>query len=345
MNARPGLRVVICDDSRTYSHALKRFLEHDGDIAVVAVYPTAEELLARLTTDRPDLISMDLELPGMDGVEATRRIVGGDRPVPVVVLSAHVSPGSERAAAALAAGAVDATLKGELRLTDAGGEAARAVRHRMRRLARARVRPPQPTVPRRTAPRSPRTAAPIRAIAVAASTGGPQALAVLLSALPADFATPLLVVQHMAVGFTAGLASWLDRQTALPVRLGARGTPAGPGVWFAPDEVHMTVDSRLVLGEDRQAKGRHRPSADVLFSSMASALGPAAAGVVLTGLGRDGAEGVAAMVAAGGFVIAQDEPSSVVFGMPGAAIGAGAQLALPVGEIAAALATLPVARP
>jgi two-component system chemotaxis response regulator CheB len=286
---------------------------------------------------------MDLELPGIDGVEATKRLVGGERPLPVVVLSAHVSPGSERAAAALAAGAVEAILKGEVRLTDAAGAEARAVRHRLRRLARARVRPGRPATPpaapRRT-PRSPATAARVRAIGIAASTGGPQALAKLLIALPASFPVPILVVQHMAVGFTPGLASWLDRQTALPVRLGTPGTIAGPGAWFAPDEAHMTVGPKLVLGEDRRTTGRHRPSADVLFASMANALGSAAAGVVLTGLGRDGAQGVAAIVGAGGFVIAQDEESSVVHGMPAAAADAGAQCVLPMDDIAAALQSL-----
>ncbi|MFL5844051.1 MAG: response regulator, partial [Solirubrobacteraceae bacterium] len=141
MSAGDRLRVAVCDDSRTYSWALKKFLEHDGDIEVVAVYPRAEELLSHLAVDRPDMITMDLELPGMDGVEATRQIVESARPLPVVVLSAHVSPGSEKAAAALAAGAVDAILKSTVRLIDADGAAARAVRHRLRRLARARVRP------------------------------------------------------------------------------------------------------------------------------------------------------------------------------------------------------------
>ena len=111
-------------------------------------------------------------------------------------------------------------------------------------------------------------------------------------------------------------------------------------MWFAPDGAHLTVGSGLVLGEDRTTGGRHRPSGDVLFSSMAAALGPAAAGVVLTGLGRDGADGVAALVAAGAYVIAQDEASSVVYGMPGAAVAAGAHTVLPLDEIPAALRAL-----
>lgn len=340
-------RVVICDDSRTYSYALKRFLERDGELEVVAIHPTAEELLARVSVDRPDIVTMDLELPGMDGVTATERLVGGLRPTPVVVLSAHVSPGSERAAAALAAGAVDAILKSELRLTDSGDDAAKALRQRLRRLARARVSAPRAAAGRVAARRAPAAphrralgARPTKAIGIAASTGGPQALAKVLGDLPASFPIPILVVQHISVGFTGGLTTWLDRKVALPARLAEPGRRAGPGAWFARDEAHLTIDADLVLGEDRRTPGRHRPSADVLFHSMAAALGPAGVAVVLTGLGRDGGDGAAALVQAGGFVIAQDEESSVVHGMPSAAIVAGAQSILPLEGIARALVKL-----
>ncbi|MFL5844699.1 MAG: CheB methylesterase domain-containing protein, partial [Solirubrobacteraceae bacterium] len=199
-------------------------------------------------------------------------------------------------------------------------------------------RPAQAPAPRVT--RTPRLTGPVRAIGIGASTGGPQALAVLLTALPADFPIPLLIVQHMAVGFTPGLASWLARQTALPVQVGRPGQIAGPGAWFAPDEAHMTVGPNLKLGEDRRTGGRHRPSVDVLFSSMAASLGAGAVGVVLTGLGRDGADGVAAIVERGGSVMAQDEGSSVVYGMPRAAAEAGAQFVLAMDDIPGALRAL-----
>lgn len=343
------IRVAICDDSRTYSHALKRFLERDPDLQVVGVHGSAEDLLRNLPSDRPDLVTMDLELPGLDGVQATERIMRSRTPVPVVVLSAHVSPGSARAAAALGSGAVDAVLKSELPLAEADGRNARTMRLRFKRLSRARVQTTRPDAPAPPHPRPPghsrRPKAPVRAIGIAASTGGPQALALVLGALPAGFPIPILVVQHMAVGFTAGLASWLDRQCALPVRLGTPGTEAGPGIWFAPDSAHMTIDESLRIRQDRRTvAGRHKPAADVLFRSMAGSLGSAAAAVVLTGLGRDGAAGVEALVGAGAFVIAQDEATSVVNGMPGAAVKAGANLVLPVEDMASMLQSLPAAR-
>lgn len=347
------VRVSICDDSRTYTFALKRFLEADGDLEVVGTHGDAETLIRALPRERPDLVTMDLELPGMDGVQATERILAGPHPAPVVVLSAHVSPGSERAAAALAGGAVEAILKSALPLTDVNGAAAAATRRRFRRLARAKVAPlplrparpaPAPAAPRRPAAR--RAGSPVAAIGIGASTGGPQALAAVLAALPAAFPIPVLVVQHMSAGFTAGLATWLDRITKLPVRLGEPGTPATRGVWFAPEGGHMTVDDRLVLRRGPTGRfTRHVPAADALLVSMAESWGPAAAGVVLTGLGRDGAQGVSAILAAGGRAYAQDEASSVVDGMPGAAAAAGARV-VELSEVAAVLSRLtPAAAP
>ena len=337
------VRVAVCDDSRTYTQALRRFLEQDGTMEVLATYPTAEELLAGIERERPDLVTMDLELPGLGGLEATARIMKSLHPVPVVVLSAHTSRGSERAAAALANGAVDVIAKGDLKLTDAGGEEADAVRRRMRRLARAKVRPVvrAPRPPAVDRPKTRYRGGPVRAIGVAASTGGPQALAVLLKALPASFPIPILVVQHMAPGFTDSLAAWLDRECAIDVRVAEVGRPARPGASFAGDGAHLTVDRSLILGSDtKSTPNRHRPAADVLFESLARSLGAEAVSVVLTGLGRDGATGTAAIRAAGGLTIAQDEATSVVSGMPGAAAKAGAQMILPLDEIAPALQLL-----
>lgn len=341
------LRVAVCDDSRTYAHALKRFLEHDGDLEVVGTYSSAEDLLTALPVLEADLITMDLELPGLGGLEATQRIMEGVRPVPVVVLSAHATPGSHRAAAALTGGAVDVIPKGELRLTDAGGKDATEVRRQLKRLARARVPPrparvrtPRPPVrpprPRRRVP-----GGPVRAIGIGASTGGPQALARVLTPLPRGFSIPVLVVQHMAPGFTESLAGWLDRQTKVPVAIAQPGEIAGPGVWFAGDGAHLVLDRHLRLGEDRRTvSGRHRPAVDVLFKSMAEALGGAAATVVLTGLGSDGAGGTGAVRAAGGLTIAQDAETSVVDGMPAAARDAGAEVVLGLDDIAGFLGSL-----
>jgi two-component system, chemotaxis family, protein-glutamate methylesterase/glutaminase len=181
-------------------------------------------------------------------------------------------------------------------------------------------------------------------IGICASAGGPAALEVVLAALPADLPLPVLVVQHITNGFMEGLVRRLDQVSALPVRTASDGQVAGPGVWFPPDDTHLVLDPSLRLELDAETVvGAHRPSGDVLLESMASAVGAGSVGVVLTGMGRDGAHGVEAIVRAGGSVIAQDEHSSAVFGMPRAAAEAGAQVVLPLAEIAAALSRLALA--
>ncbi len=182
-------------------------------------------------------------------------------------------------------------------------------------------------------------------IGICASTGGPRALAGVFARLPADYGVPILVVQHMTPGFTAGLVAWLDRELALPVRLASDGQQLAPGVWFAPDGAHMTLERtrRLRLDSDTAGDG-HRPSGDTLFSSLARVAGAGAVVVVLTGMGRDGAEGLAAVAAAGGRTIAQDEQSSGIYGMPRVAAERGAKTVLAPEAIGDELAKLDVVR-
>jgi two-component system chemotaxis response regulator CheB len=331
--------VAVCDDSRTFAYALRRFLERERELEVVGVYGSAEALLDALPKLRPDLVTMDLELPGMDGVTATAEIMRNE-PLPVVVVSDHAGRASERAAAALAAGAVEALHKTRFRLDEPDGALSVALRRRLLRLARVtsaaagRHDSPRP-------PRLPRTGRAASLVAVAASTGGPAALATILGALPAAYPLPVLVVQHMSTGFTEGLVAWLDKQLPLPVRLAQAGAPVARGVTLAPDGAHLVIEPSLRLGLDARMPGApHKPSADVLMRSAAAAVGPRAVGVVLTGMGRDGAEGVAAIRAAGGLTIAQDEATSVVYGMPRAAQQRGAERVLPLERIGAALSAL-----
>ncbi|MGD0377447.1 MAG: chemotaxis protein CheB [Streptosporangiaceae bacterium] len=332
------LRVLVCEDSRTYAAALRRMLEYDGDIAVDAVCATAEEAVAALPRIEPGLLTMDLELPGMDGLEAVGEIMSF-RPLPILVLSAHVGPRSDKAAAALAAGAIDALAKDDLDLRDPAGAAGAAFRQRVRALSRARVirhprarlgaRPARPARP--GALRLPRYAS---VIGVCASAGGPQMLVLLLGALPADYPIPLLIVQHMAAGFTGGLVRWLDQTVAMPVGVAEPGAQAAPGAWLAPEGAHLTLNASGRLALDRHTvAGHHRPSGDVLLSSIAAAAGQAGAAVVLSGMGTDGAAGAAAVRRRGGLVIAQDEQSSAVFGMPKAAIDLGVDAVLSPDEI------------
>lgn len=179
------------------------------------------------------------------------------------------------------------------------------------------------------------------AIGIGASVGGPSALATALAALPADFRLPMLVVQHVAPGFGEGIAAWLNRTVPPPVAIADDGMTLRPGVWMAPDSAHLRLETTMRLRFDRETDcGAHRPSLDVLLESLAKAIGQEAVGVVLTGMGRDGAAGVRAIGEAGGLTIAQDEESSAVFGMPAAAIEAGVDLVLPLDELGSKLAKL-----
>ena len=323
--------MLICEDSQTYAAGLSRVLERDPEIHVVGVCTSAEETLARLQRPgaKPHLVTMDLELPGMSGGDAIEQIMSV-QPVPILVLAGGVRSGSERALASLGAGALEVLAKDTLDLRDPGGDDARAFRKRVKLLSRIRVL----HHPRGGLNRQPQTPANVAAgrgasvIVLCASAGGPQALAAVLSGIPAGFPIPILVVQHIAKGFTAGFAEWLDDQVALPVRLARPGATAA-GVWVAPEGAHLllTAAGRLVLDDQRDA-GPHRPSADVLLHSVAAGAGTHGVAVVLTGMGRDGALGLGEVRRAGGLTLAQDEASSAVFGMPRAAAERGAELIL-----------------
>ncbi len=331
-------RVLVCEDSKTYAAALTRLLQGGSTIDVVGVCETAEEAIAALRRLKPDLVTMDIELPGMSGLEAVEHIMS-TTPLPILVLSVHVGPRSNSAAAALAAGALDALSKDSLDVTQPASAAAEAFRRRVALLSRARViRHPRGNLPRRSGALSGLRAATV--IGIAASTGGPAALTVVLEELPDSFPIPILVVQHMAAGFTEGLVHWLDGACSLPVRMARDGEPLGPGVRVAPEGAHLAlVGTRLRL-DRTTVEGHHMPSADVLFASLAEHAGVGAVGVVLTGMGRDGAKGLAAIHEAGGIAIAQDEVTSAVYGMPRAAAESAPALILPPDAIAAELSHL-----
>lgn len=336
-------RILICEDSFTYAEALRRFLERDPDLRVVGRCATGEDLLKRLPEVQPDLVTMDMGLPGISGLEAVRRVMEAD-PLPILVLSQHTPPGSELAAAALGAGALEIQRKDGLRLIGSDGATELAFRRRVKRLARARV-----AGKRRGGGGRSGVAVPhgrrASVVAIGASTGGPPALRTVLGRLPADFPIPVLVVQHIADGFTRPFARWLDESVAIPVSVPADRAPARPGVWLAPDGVHLKLDAYRRLRLDGQTPGNpHRPQVDVLLRSVAASAGPEAVALVLTGMGRDGGEGTAAVRAAGGLTVAQDEGTSAVYGMPRAATQAGAELVLPLEHIGDLLLALSAER-
>lgn len=350
MTGRRPPRVLVCDGSPRDAEVLQRALAHDDEIAVGGVFVTFDELLAALPSSGADLVVLDVERTGLEDTPAVSRAIRR-LSVPVLIMSGDTGDSAARTAAALAAGALEALARHRLRLHDPAGPDAAMLRRTARRLA-ARTTPAPPAAGRRTErlPRPPapprrRATAPHHAVVVGicASTGGPGVLEDLLGELPAAYPVPILVVQHMSVGFTGGLVTLLDSRIALPVAIACHGSGAGPGVWFAPDDAHLTLTDDMQFALDRRTiVGPHRPSGDLLLTSLAEAAGKHAVGVVLTGMGRDGARGGAAVLAAGGLLLAQRPDDAAAYGMPRAAVAAGAQ-PLTVAEIASVLRNLVIA--
>jgi two-component system, chemotaxis family, protein-glutamate methylesterase/glutaminase len=322
------LRVLICEGSRGFAVRLRRVLEHDGDISVAAVCATAKEAVDALPVVQPDVVTMDL--PGTGGLAAIEEIMS-DRPLPILAI--HADCGGETAAAALAAGALDAIGRDDLDVADPAAAAAAAFRQRVRLLSHMHViRHPRARLRSMPTPQSP--GRPASVIGMCGSTGGPYVLARLLRDLPADYAIPILVVQHISAGFTDGLARWLDQSVRLPVGIAADGAPPTAGAWIAPEGAHLKLapTGRLFL-DRRTVAGQYRPSGDVLFESIAAVTGKTGVAIVLSGMGSDGASGAAAVRRRGGLAIAQDRESSAIYGMPQAAISCGTDLVLSPGEI------------
>jgi chemotaxis response regulator CheB len=300
------------------------------------------EAIAMCARDRPDLVLMDLIMPGVDGVAATREIMRRS-PCPVLVVTASVHGNVAKVYEALGYGALDAVATPRLGLGGGLEGAAELVRKIAMVQALARERTAAPAVADAAAAHpaggaAPRLAPPL--VAIGASTGGPAALAQVLGALPRDLPAAVAVVQHVDVAFAPGLAHWLAHRCAVSVApLSAPAALRVGHVWLAAAEEHLVLRDDLRLGlvaEPREAL--HRPSIDVFFESVARRLPGRGCGVLLTGMGRDGARGLLALRRAGFHTIAQDESSSVVWGMPRAAVerGAAAEV-LPLGGIAPAI--------
>lgn len=348
-------RVLVVEDSITTRRRLVEALAADPSIEVVGEAADGRRAVELCRALRPDVISMDIVLPIMSGVDATQEIMAWN-PTPIVVVSASANRGEAfDAYDALAAGAIEVLEKPRLDETDEAWD--RSLRSTLKLVARIRPithlrarwnargdaiarpsrdaaeRPPEP----RAAPRR------LKAIAIGASTGGPSAIVRVLGELPGDCAPPILLVLHIHSGFGAGFVEWLRGQVPQPVRMATDGEPldAAGGVVVAPPGRHLRVrGGRLRLFDDAEIHSC-RPSIDALFESLAEECGAATAACLLTGMGVDGAAGLLALRNAGAPTLAQDEASSIVYGMPreAARIGA-AQRILPLSEIGPALAAL-----
>lgn len=344
--APPRTRVLVVDDSAVAREVMRAVLHREPELEV-STAPNGRVALEKLQASRFDVMLLDLEMPGMSGLELLRRVMA-DAPLPVVICTGRADPGAEAVLEALALGAVEVVYKPSLgvraMLDEAGGNVVVAVRA----AAASRVRAPTPRRPTPT-PAAPfpafsRKGVPGGLVVVGASTGGTEAIRALLVDLPRSIPAPVVVVQHMPDQFIPAFAAHLARSTLLSVTVPRNGERLLPGrVYVACGPTHLQVaragDDLIARTFEGERVSGHRPSVDVLFASAARTAGGRTAAALLTGMGEDGARGLLEIRRRGGHTIAQDEATSVVFGMPRAAVALGAAVELlPLPSIAAALA-------
>jgi len=321
------IRVLVVDDSALMRKLIPAILAREPSIEVVGTAMDGAFALKKIEELQPDVVTLDLEMPRMDGIE-TLRLIMRRAPLPVILFSTHSKEGGYATFKALALGAVDFLAKPKDaaagRLDEIAGQLIAKIKVAKR--AAGRKLPPAVIVEAPARKKGTRPALPPRrVIAIGISTGGPNALQYVLSQIPADFLSTILIVQHMPEGFTEMFAKRLDECSALEVHEARSGDLLVAGrVLICPGNRHMMVRRMprgdMVILSDGPPVNGHRPSADVLFHSVAQEFGLLAVGILMTGMGEDGAEGLGAMKAAGGMTIAQSEDSCVVSGMPRAAI-------------------------
>ena len=321
------IRILITEDSEVVATLLKTIFEAEADMRVVGWARNGREAVTLVHDLKPDIVTMDIRMPVMDGFDATLMIMSTD-PTPIVVVSSSVD---------------DEELRITFRAIDEGALAViekprglnhpdfETIRGQLVEMVRAMA---EVKVVRRRRPRPgagifqtrlPRRTGTLEVVGIACSTGGPQTLSTILGGLPVGFPLPILVVQHISAGFVGGLANWLRGQTLLDIGLAQNGQPlVGGAVYIAPDGFHLEaarIGGRLVAHlDDAPPSGGFRPSGNALFHSLARVCPTTAVGGILTGMGSDGAAGLAALHEVGGQTFTQDEESAVVYGMPGAAL-------------------------
>ncbi len=330
------IRVLIVDDSSFVRKALLRIFDAEPGIEVAGVASTGKEAIEKVLGLSPDVVTLDINMPDMDGID-TLKIIMEKRPTPVLMLSQYTKEGADHTLRALELGAMDFVDKSSTGMMDfldlareivakvttiAGSKPASRGSHSIRTL-------PCPNIRNL-----------VDVVAIGASTGGPMALQTLLSAFPREVPFAVLVVQHMPPGFTGPLARRLDTFCAIRVKEAEEGDHAVPGLCLiAPAGLHMTVRKGREFTRARLAAGPpgdvHKPSVDMLFASVAKNFGPRAIGVLLTGMGSDGARGMYQIRRSGGYTVAQDEATSAIFGMPRVAVEqGGVDKVVPLGMIA-----------
>lgn len=348
--SKARIDVLIVDDTGVTRMHLCHLLSADPQIRVIGTAADGQSALDFLRTaaQRPDVILMDIHMPRLDGFETTRRIME-THPLPIIICTATSDP-QELAIAfrTMEAGAVACIEKPSGAANRASEQQVRNLLETVRVMSEVKVVRRWPRL--RSAPvaspdgseHPPGDADGVRFVGIGASTGGPVVLQTILAGLPKDFAAPLLIVQHIARGFLPGLVEWLNQTTGLHVQIAAHGIHALPGhAYIAPDDLHLGAapGGRIVLAH-AEPEGGLRPAVSYLFRSLATTCGASAIGVLLTGMGKDGAAELKQMKQRGACTIVQDRDSSIVHGMPGEAIGLGAAtFVLPADRIAGALLT------
>lgn len=358
-----SLRVLVVDDSPLMRRMLRQLLEQDAEIQVVGEAGDGRQGLALVAELKPDLVILDVQMPVMDGLETTRQIMAY-HPTPILVFTGTLSNREvDITFEMLGAGALDVMEKPVLGDPAALELARRALVRKIRLLSRVRVvthlrgrrsrgqqqvagAPPPGLSPvcfavqrQKPSPAPEAQPALCPVVVIGASTGGPRVVRQILAGLPADFPAAIIVVQHIADGFSAGMVEWLAQSVPLHVTLAAEGMPIRPGhVLVAPDRYDLLVQPNGTIHLSGLPLLIQRPAIDIVMQSVAAVCAKQAVGVLLTGMGRDGAIGMLAIRRAGGYAIAQDGASCAIFGMPRAAIELGAaDIVLPPQQIAAAL--------
>ena len=342
------IRVLVVEDSPVIREFLKYILSNDKGMEVVGSATNGEEAIEAVNLFRPDVITMDLHMPKMDGFEATRHIME-TQPTPIVIVSGSstvkensfafrvLEAGALAVVARLGLGHPDheATARELVQTVKLMSEVKVVRRWNHRRMAALMPAAPEIEI------KSPHTETKV--VAMGGSTGAPLVLQTILSKLKQEFPVPILIVQHIATGFVQGLVEWLADSSAIPVRIPVNGELLQPGTaYIAPDNFQMGVSygNRIALSQDEPENGL-RPAVSYLFRSVARIFGESAVGVLLTGMGRDGVDELKYLKDKGAITIAQDKESSVVYGMPGEAVKLGAAIyILSPAKIADALMTL-----
>lgn len=343
------IRVMLVEDSRPVREFLTHMIARDLRLEVVAAVDSGEWALHVLAQARPDVIAMDIRLPGMDGFETTRRVMA-ERPTPIVVVAGNVEGENLKISInALRAGALSVLEKPAGPGRETYEAFAKRLCTQLEIMSQVRVvtlrdrsrrtpcaAQPTPPAPRRCG------ADAYEVVGIVASTGGPNALVEILGALPQELPVPILVVQHITASFSKSFIEWLGETCHVRAAEARHGERPVPGrVYLPPADRHMILRSRQLRLDDGPPVALQRPSGSVLFRSMAEDLGAGALGVLLTGMGEDGAEGLLAIRAAGGHTLVEDESTAVVYGMPGAAVKLGAACeSAPLQRIAARLREL-----